>query len=274
MEAQLQNIDFAGKSVLDVGAWDGAWSFFAERRGAARVLATDDLSQNWASGSGIHIAKAALGSRIEIDQSRSIYRLAEMGQTFDIILCFGVYYHLHAPFEAFAQLRHCCHEDTLILVEGSITRGVHPNAAYYNFPDHTAEWLPTVGALRQIFRATYLQELSMAALSAIVDPIDSAIPVGSKPPAPTKRPSPWWKLWLPRDPGEGSNPDLVPRSQFATPRDNADRIFARLRPRSGPEELHVYPPPCGLHAYDPRFSASTTRHNHSLAPQASDGQPP
>ncbi|HUT33828.1 MAG TPA: hypothetical protein VNE39_10125 [Planctomycetota bacterium] len=33
--------DLTGKSVLDVGAWDGAFSFEAERRGAARVLATD-----------------------------------------------------------------------------------------------------------------------------------------------------------------------------------------------------------------------------------------
>jgi hypothetical protein len=31
----------AGKTVLDIGAWDGFYSFEAERRGAARVLATD-----------------------------------------------------------------------------------------------------------------------------------------------------------------------------------------------------------------------------------------
>ena len=30
-----------GKSVLDIGAWDGFFSFEAERRGASRVLATD-----------------------------------------------------------------------------------------------------------------------------------------------------------------------------------------------------------------------------------------
>jgi len=30
-----------GKTVLDIGAWDGFFSFEAERRGAARVLATD-----------------------------------------------------------------------------------------------------------------------------------------------------------------------------------------------------------------------------------------
>lgn len=30
-----------GKSVLDIGAWDGFFSFEAERRGASRVVATD-----------------------------------------------------------------------------------------------------------------------------------------------------------------------------------------------------------------------------------------
>jgi ribosomal protein L11 methylase PrmA len=30
-----------GKSVLDIGAWDGFFSFEAEKRGAATVLATD-----------------------------------------------------------------------------------------------------------------------------------------------------------------------------------------------------------------------------------------
>lgn len=30
-----------GRSVLDIGAWDGAISFEAERRGASRVVAAD-----------------------------------------------------------------------------------------------------------------------------------------------------------------------------------------------------------------------------------------
>src|SRR5258706_6059935 len=33
--------EMAGGSVLDVGAWDGYYSFLAERRGAARVVALD-----------------------------------------------------------------------------------------------------------------------------------------------------------------------------------------------------------------------------------------
>src|SRR5262245_24434215 len=40
--------DLHGQSVLDVGAWDGFFSFEAERRGASRVLATD--SHSWGKG--------------------------------------------------------------------------------------------------------------------------------------------------------------------------------------------------------------------------------
>ena len=32
---------FAGKSVLDIGAWDGLYSFLAEGKGASRVVALD-----------------------------------------------------------------------------------------------------------------------------------------------------------------------------------------------------------------------------------------
>ena len=33
--------DLSGKTVLDIGAWDGFFSFQAEKAGAERVLATD-----------------------------------------------------------------------------------------------------------------------------------------------------------------------------------------------------------------------------------------
>src|SRR5947199_8458538 len=52
---------FAGKSVLDVGAWDGFFSFEAERRGAQRVLATDSFvwrgEVDWANKRGLDLAK-------------------------------------------------------------------------------------------------------------------------------------------------------------------------------------------------------------------------
>jgi tRNA (mo5U34)-methyltransferase len=37
----FDRVDLVGKSVIDIGAWNGIYSFEAKRRGAARVLATD-----------------------------------------------------------------------------------------------------------------------------------------------------------------------------------------------------------------------------------------
>ena len=59
---------FAGKTVLDIGAWDGFFSFDAERRGAARVLATDYYSWHgtgWGTKAGFELARRTLGSRVE-----------------------------------------------------------------------------------------------------------------------------------------------------------------------------------------------------------------
>src|SRR4249920_1793425 len=52
-----------GKSVLDIGAWDGFFSFEAERRGAARVLATDHFcwsGEGWGTKAGFDYAHGRL----------------------------------------------------------------------------------------------------------------------------------------------------------------------------------------------------------------------
>ena len=79
MEVELNKIDFANKTVLDIGCWDGYWSFYAERRGAARVLATDDRSQNWTGSAGFHVAKELLKSSVACDLELSVYDLSKLG---------------------------------------------------------------------------------------------------------------------------------------------------------------------------------------------------
>jgi len=57
-----------GRTVLDVGAWDGFFSFEAERRGAARVLAVDSYcwgGEGPGTKDGFNLARRALGSRVE-----------------------------------------------------------------------------------------------------------------------------------------------------------------------------------------------------------------
>lgn len=92
-----------GVSVLDVGAWDGFFSFEAERRGASRVLATDSYSWSgagWGTKAGFELARRVLRSRVD-DLDVDVMDLSpdRMG-TFDLVLFLGVLYHLKSPLEA------------------------------------------------------------------------------------------------------------------------------------------------------------------------------
>lgn len=157
IEQQLDQIDFRGKSVLEIGAWDGYWSFYAEHRGAASVLATDDKTQHWASGEGIWLARQILKSNVEIRQDLSIYDLSTLGRQFDIILCLGVFYHLRDPFQGLVQLRHCCHAETIVILEGELAwTGVHLNEVRY-FYNNWLEFLPSPSALDALLRSSYFE---------------------------------------------------------------------------------------------------------------------
>jgi tRNA (mo5U34)-methyltransferase len=83
--------DLRGVRILDVGAYDGYFSFECERRGA-EVLAVD-LQR----AAGFDVARRLLGSHVE-HREISIYDLspATVG-TFDLVLCLGVIYHLMHP---------------------------------------------------------------------------------------------------------------------------------------------------------------------------------
>ncbi len=94
--------DLSGKSVLDVGAWDGFFSFEAERRGARRVLATD--SYCWRGGqrgagtkAGFDFARGALKSEVEELEIDVIELSPERIGTFDLVFFLGVLYHMRHP---------------------------------------------------------------------------------------------------------------------------------------------------------------------------------
>lgn len=95
--------DLSGKTVLDIGAWDGFFSFEAERRGAQRVLATD--SHAWyAHKPAFELARRALDSRVEdLDIDVMDLSPARVG-TFDVVLFLGVLYHLRHPLLALEKV--------------------------------------------------------------------------------------------------------------------------------------------------------------------------
>jgi tRNA (mo5U34)-methyltransferase len=99
--------DLSGLSVLDIGAWDGALSFECERRGAARVLATDSFcwsGEGWGTKDGFEFARKALDSRVE-DLDIDVLELSpERIGTFDLVLFIGVLYHMRHPLLALERV--------------------------------------------------------------------------------------------------------------------------------------------------------------------------
>ncbi len=97
----------AGKTVLDVGAWDGYYAFDAERRGAARVLATDHFCWSgggWGTRAGFDLAHRLLGSKVEA-RDIDVYDLSpQTVGTFDVVLFLGVLYHLPEPLTALERV--------------------------------------------------------------------------------------------------------------------------------------------------------------------------
>jgi tRNA (mo5U34)-methyltransferase len=113
----------AGKSVLDVGAWDGFYSFECARRGASPVLATDSFAWDgraWngrASNEGFVLARRLLGLEdVVADQLIDASELspAAIGGQFDVVLLLGVLYHLTDAVRVLEAVASCC-SDLLVL---------------------------------------------------------------------------------------------------------------------------------------------------------------
>jgi tRNA (mo5U34)-methyltransferase len=130
--------DLMGRSVLDVGAWDGKWSFWAESAGAAKVVALDHyvwrldghsrrVYYEQCAAEGLHpdsemidrgflvdslpgkhgfdLIHDYLDSKVEaVVGDLMSMDLDELGQ-FDVVFYFGVLYHMTDPLGALRRLR-------------------------------------------------------------------------------------------------------------------------------------------------------------------------
>jgi len=114
----------SGKSVLDVGAWDGFYSFEAARRGASRVLATDSFVwQNRWTQAGFTLARTALELDAVVDDRLiDVMELSPeaVGETFDVVLCLGVLYHLVNPIGALTRVASLCRELLILETETAL----------------------------------------------------------------------------------------------------------------------------------------------------------
>ncbi|MBK6437516.1 MAG: methyltransferase domain-containing protein [Candidatus Microthrix sp.] len=140
--------DLTGRSVLDIGAWDGFFSFEAERRGAARVVAADSWawqgrsplspkpgSSEPAFGSkrGFELVHELRNSKVETTEAE-VYDLdPDVIGTFDVVLFLGVLYHLPHPLLALEKVASVVAEGGMVIVETVIDQTFtrRPAAAFY-----------------------------------------------------------------------------------------------------------------------------------------------
>lgn len=87
--------DLSGKRVLDVGAFDGYYSFEAERRGAETVVAIDKFHQHDWGNEAFEVAREVLDSDVEYVVDDVLTHKFE--EPFDVTICFGVLYHVESP---------------------------------------------------------------------------------------------------------------------------------------------------------------------------------
>eukprot|EP01037_Dinobryon_pediforme_P025583 gene25583-27787_t len=144
-----------GKSVLDIGAWDGFFSFEAERRGAARVLATDHFcwsGQGWGTRDGFDHMHRTFNSRVEsLDVDVLALDPAKLGQ-FDIVLFLGVLYHVKDPYSCLEAAARMCSDHLVIETVTALPLETIPAMRLYKpgelGGDPTNFWAPNVPALQ------------------------------------------------------------------------------------------------------------------------------
>lgn len=163
---------FTGKSVLEVGSWDGFYSFEAEARGADRVVATDswawqgrsplpfrpgDPTPRFGSKQGFDLVHEARNSKVESVEVDVMDLGPDDVGTFDVVLFFGVLYHLPNPNLGIERVASVC-DDLLILetqTDMLLTR--RPAAAFYPGAelrgDESNWWGPNLAALTGMLRS-------------------------------------------------------------------------------------------------------------------------
>ena len=149
------------KTVLDIGTADGFYSFLCESRGAKKVVAVD-----WLEFPGFTAAHKILNSNVEfwkliVDESNfgftdlksKIGTIDKIKEKFDIILLFGVLYHLPNPVMLLKTLANITHK--MLLISGHVIDSKEP--AMYYYPegsltpnDTTNWWIPTPSCLTDI----------------------------------------------------------------------------------------------------------------------------
>ena len=147
-----------GKTVLDIGPWDGYFTFEMERRGA-EVTAIDYVDLD--TFRALHTAFDSRARYLRLDVNELS---ADRVGMFDFVLCLGVLYHLRYPIEGLEKIcaitTGVCIVDTFVADGKEWLAGERPPLPYAEFYERRELggqvdnwWGPTVGAVAAWIRA-------------------------------------------------------------------------------------------------------------------------
>lgn len=156
--------DLTGKRVLDIGAWDGYFSFACERRGANPILAIDNHYRLEREGKeldagrcGFDTAAQILASKVEYRQMDVMDISAEEIGVFDVVLFLGVLYHLRDPLMALEKVAAVTREMMILETHIELNLGKGPRAVFYEHAEQNADptnwWGPNAECVEAMTRA-------------------------------------------------------------------------------------------------------------------------
>ncbi len=136
----MDNIDFQDKKVLDIGCRDGLFSFEAERRGATEVIGLDNDISKGADEFLIPL----FGSKVQMHELNLYDLTPDKFGLFDVILCFGVLYHLRYPFWGLKKVTDCLSDKGILLIESGMLVGpTYKNKDFLYCPVEESPYEPT-----------------------------------------------------------------------------------------------------------------------------------
>lgn len=144
-------LDLKGQKVLGIGSWDGQAEFECERRGAASVTASDvpaTMGGQPFGGEAFQFIKEDLKSKVVMEIADG-QRLWFESNEYDLVMCFGVLYHVDSPMAVIKEAIRVCKPGGLVLFETAICDEEPPILYYrpgYN-DDPTNKFYPTMSFL-------------------------------------------------------------------------------------------------------------------------------
>jgi len=162
--ASLRLPDLRGKTVLDVGALDGYFSFAAERLGASRVVALDTYMWQRPGGKdGFDYACRAVDSSVESMEVEVLDISPETVGQFDVVLFLGVLYHMRHPLLALERVASVTRELLVMETLVDLTFMRSAAAAFYPRPplaEDTNWWGPNRAAATAMLHSVGFERIA------------------------------------------------------------------------------------------------------------------